>query len=719
MAEYRQLRLRTRTPFGDPSLAPYAAQIAARAEAVRDREKTLCLGAGTLADFACAHEYYGLHLRGGRWIFREWAPNATSIELVGDFNGWHADGSFALTRSASGPEGAWEGEWPEKAIRHGQRYHLVVRWTDGEGERIPAFARRVVQNPETDLFEAQVWQPPEPYRWRHPARRRASAARPLIYEAHVGMAQEKGGVGTYAEFRENILPRVVRAGYNTLQLMAVMEHPYYGSFGYHVGSFFAASSRFGTPEELKALVDDAHAAGLAVIMDLVHSHATRNERDGLSRFDGTGYQYFHDGPRGWHPAWDSRCFDYGKTEVLHFLLSNCRYWLDEFRFDGFRFDGVTSMLYYHHGLGTAFGNYAQYFDDSVDTDAFVYLALANKLIHKVHPGALTIAEDVSGMPGVAAPVAKGGAGFDCRLAMGIPDHWFKLISDVRDEDWSMGGLWYALTDHRPEERTISYVESHDQALVGGKTFFFETMGPAIYDSMHRGVRNPVTDRAIALHKLARLVTLATSGGGYLNFMGNEFGHPEWIDFPREGNGFSYDHARRLWHLRDDPGLLYKCLGDFDEAMLDLLRQVVHRGNGERGTGNGKRETNRQTVKPSNRQTDADTARLLLEDEKHKLLVFERGGLFFLFNFNPSESFADLPVLVPPGRYKGVLNTDSAAFGGLGRIEEGQDYPVFDEREGSELVQRVHVYLPSRTALVLKREIAHTAAPPVSLRKSFP
>ena len=597
------LRPSNSAPFGDPFLAPYAGAIAARAKNVGARMKALCPKGGTIADFACAHEYYGLHLRNGRWIFREWAPNATSIELVGDFNSWRADGSFALARVTGDPAGAWEGEWPEKAIRHGQRYHLIVRWIEEgsarEGERIPAYARRVVQDPNTDLYEAQVWQPAEPYRWRHHVRRRASAAAPFIYEAHVGMAQEKGGVGTYAEFRENVLPRVVRAGYNTLQLMAVMEHPYYGSFGYHVGSFFAASSRFGTPEELKALVDAAHAAGLAVIMDLVHSHAVKNERDGLSRFDGTYYQYFHDGPRGWHDAWDSRCFDYGKTEVLHFLLSNCRYWLDEFHFDGFRFDGVTSMLYRHHGLGVAFGNYAQYFDDSVDDDAFAYLALANKLIHAVHPGAITIAEDVSGMPGLAAPIAKGGAGFDFRLAMGVPDYWFRL-ADIRDDDWSMGGLWHALTDRRAEERTVSYVESHDQALVGGKTFFFQMMGTAIYDSMHRGVRNLVTDRAVALHKLARLATAATAGGGYLNFMGNEFGHPEWIDFPREGNGYSYDHARRLWHLRDDPGLLYKCLGDFDEAMLDLLTQIEHRGNGERGTGN------RQTVKPSNRQTRRGT-----------------------------------------------------------------------------------------------------------------
>ena len=667
----------TKAPFDDPTLASYAAKIAERFKSVRTREEALRPCGGTLADFACAHEYFGLHLRDGRWIFREWAPNATSIELVGDFNGWRADGSFALARVKGNPDGAWKGEWPESAIRHGQRYHLVVRWTeDGvehEGERIPAYARRVVQDPDTDLYEAQVWQPPEPYRWRHTARRGDKARAPFIYEAHVGMAQEKGGVGTYTEFRENVLPRVVRAGYNTLQLMAVMEHPYYGSFGYHVGSFFAASSRFGTPEELKALVDDAHAAGLAVIMDLVHSHAVKNERDGLSRFDGTPYQYFHDGPRGWHEAWDSRCFDYGKTEVLHFLLSNCRYWLDEFHFDGFRFDGVTSMLYRHHGLGVAFGDYAQYFDDSVDADAFTYLALANKLIHKVHPGAITIAEDVSGMPGLAAPIAKGGAGFDLRLAMGVPDYWFKL-ADLRDEDWSMGGLWHALTDRRLEERTVSYVESHDQALVGGKTFFFQMMGSAIYDSMHRGVRNPVTDRAVALHKLARLATAATAAGGYLTFMGNEFGHPEWIDFPREGNGFSYDHARRLWHLRDDPGLLYKCLGDFDEAMLDLLAH------------------------------DAGNARVMREDEERKLLVFERGGLFFLFNFHPSESYSDLPVLVPPGRYRGVLNTDSIDFGGLGRIEENQDYPVFDEREGRELVQRVRVYLPSRTALVLERKI---------------
>ena len=661
----------------DSYLRPYAGEIKRRAALIRKREKDLCGACGTLADFACAHEYYGLHLRGEKWIFREWAPNATEIFLVGDFSFWQVSEEFALKR-LPGRE-VWEGEFPAEKIRHCDRYHLVVRWNGGQGERIPAYARRVVQDASTGLFEAQVWQPARPYSWRTKGFRVPRGRTPVIYEAHVGMAQEKAGIGTYREFRENILPRIARAGYNTVQLMAVMEHPYYGSFGYHVGSFFAASSRFGTPDELKALIDDAHARGLAVIMDLVHSHAVKNERDGLSRFDGTDYQYFHAGThpqtRGYHDAWDSRCFDYGKGDVLHFLLSNCRYWLDEFHFDGFRFDGVTSMLYLHHGLGRTFGDYSMYFGDSVDTDAYVYCGLANKLIHRVRPDAITIAEDVSGMPGIAAPLKDGGAGFDYRLAMGIPDCWFKLVADVRDEDWDTGHIWYELTNRRREEKTVCYVECHDQALVGGKSLIFQMMDAAIYDSMHRGVRNPVTDRAVALHKMIRLLTLAASGGAYLTFMGNEFGHPEWVDFPREGNGNSYEHARRQWQLRDDPGLFFKALGDFDEAML-------------------------RTVEAAEALRSAP--RLLMTGAAGKMLAFERGGLFFVFNFSPSEPLVDFPVLVPPGRYRGLLNSDSVVFGGQGRIAEAQDYPVFDDREGNEIVQHIRVYLPPRTALVLKR-----------------
>ena len=656
----------------DPYLAPYMATIRRRAGAADALARRLSQGPGSLPEFACAHEYYGLHRRDGSWLFREFAPNATGIWLVGDFSAWEVRDAFALRRLPG--RDVWELRLPENALQHGQFYRLEMAWQGGRGERLPSYARRVVQDETTKLYSAQIWEPPA-YVWRHPSFRVPPRA-PLIYEAHVGMAQEKLGIGTYNEFRERILPRIARSGYNTLQLMAVMEHPYYASFGYHVSSFFAASSRFGTPEELKALIDDAHGAGLPVIMDLVHSHAIKNERDGLSLFDGKPNLYFHEGSRGWHDAWDSRCFNYSKTDVLHFLLSNCRYWLDEFHFDGFRFDGVTSMLYLHHGLGSDFGDYNQYFGEAVDEEAWTYLNLANRVIHEVRPDAITVAEDVSGMPGLAASVQDGGVGFDYRMAMGVPDCWFKLVRDVKDEDWSIGYLWHELTNRRDDERTINYVESHDQALVGGKTLIFQLMDAAIYDAMSLGVQNLATDRGVALHKLARLATLATAGHGYLNFMGNEFGHPEWIDFPREGNNFSYRHARRQWHLRDDPALYFHCLAEFDRELLALA------------TGHA--------------LLDDGKPRKLLVAEAEKVLVFQRDDLVFLFNFQTQVSLNDYAVLVPPGKYRGVLDTDERRFGGQGRIAAGQEYPVATEMRGNERVLIIRVYLPCRTALVLQR-----------------
>jgi len=664
----------------DPYLAPYAEVIRARARRADACSARLTgsrrASAARLADWARAHDYYGLHvLPSGDWVFRERAPHATAIWLVGDFSHWKLKRAFALRRLPDSD--TWEATFPADALRHGQHYRLEMQWAEGRGERIPAYARRVVQDAATGLFAAQVWRPTQPYRWQHDkARRRGVQAAPRIYEAHVGMASEEPRVATYAEFRQHMLPRIARAGYDTLQLMAVMEHPYYGSFGYHVSSFFAASSRFGTPEELKELVDAAHGLGLAVIMDLVHSHAVKNERDGLSCFDGTPYQFFHDGPRGWHTAWDSRCFDYGKTEVLHFLLSNCRFWLDEYHLDGYRFDGVTSMLYYDHGLGDAFTHYGMYFNGSVDEDAWTYLRLANDVVHAVKSRALTIAEDVSGMPGCAAPAADGGLGFDFRLAMGEPDYWFKL-ADQRDEDWNMHGLFHALTDRRREEKVIAYVESHDQALVGGKSFFFQLVDADIYYGMGRAQHNLAVERGVALHKMARLATFACAGTGYLAFMGNEFGHPEWIDFPRAENGWSYAHARRLWSLRDDPDLLFSALGDFDVAMLALPRAA--------------------TV------WAAAAVMPLTANDGDQVLAFYRAGFVFIFNFNPTRSFTDYGILVPPGpgAFRHVLDTDEPRFGGQGRIRSEQSFRPAPVLCGPEQVDQIKVYLPARTALVLR------------------
>ncbi len=664
----------------DSYLAPYEGAIRGRAAHAFARARELSGDAQTLAQWASAHEYYGLHRTDDGWVFREWAPNATSMWLVGDFSEWKIDPRFECMRLPG--RNVWELKVDSRRIRHGDNYRLEVRWEGGHGERIPAYARYVVQDPETNLFCAQVYE--SRYEWRHPAPAKDDGFVPLIYEAHVGMAGEEERLHSYTEFRDRILPRIKKAGYNVVQLMAVMEHPYYGSFGYHVSSFFAASSRFGTPDELKSLIDTAHGMGLRVIMDLVHSHAVKNERDGLSRFDGTDYQYFHGGGKGWHSAWDSRCFDYGKTDVIHFLLSNCRFWLDEYRFDGYRFDGVTSMLYWDHGLGTGFSNYGMYFDGSMDDDAWCYLQMANRVIHESHPGAITIAEDVSGMPGCAAPATDCGIGFDYRMAMGEPDFWFKLAEKVRDDDWPMGGIYYELTNRRAEEKVVSYVESHDQALVGGKTFFFQLADAAIYWGMGKDQHGLEVERAIALHKMARLATCALSGGAYLNFMGNEFGHPEWIDFPREGNGNSYHHARRQWSLRDDENLRFKALADFDETMIN----EIARGRSLFGGGALKAIPTK-----------------LVANEPDKVLAFLRGNLLFVFNFNPTQSFTDYGVIVPPAtEWRHLFDTDEVRFGGQGRIRAGQPYAptLVHDGEHDELVQQIRLYLPARTATVLAR-----------------
>lgn len=625
-------------------------------------------GEVSLAEFASGHEYYGLHKTSSGWIFREWAPNARAITMVGDFSGWAEHPEYSMSKIND--SGTWAIELPEDSLAHGELYRLKIYWDGGEGDRIPAWTRRVVQDSNTNVFSSQVWAPNQEYTWKNTTPD-ISERFPIIYEAHVGMAQEKEGVGSYCEFRKNILPRVVDAGYNTLQLMAVMEHPYYGSFGYHVSSFFAASSRFGTPEELKELIDEAHKEGLAVIMDIVHSHSVSNEIEGLSRFDGTDYQYFHSGEKGHHAAWDSRCFDYGKTEVIHFLLSNCRYWLDEYKIDGFRFDGVTSMLYEHHGLGPAFDSYDRYFDNSVDEDALCYLKLANKLIHTLRPDAISVAEDVSGMPGLGAPVEDGGLGFDYKLAMGIPDFWFKLLDEVRDDDWNMEEMMRELTDRRGDEKSISYVECHDQSIVGGKTLIFELIDKDMYFAMSKSDENHMVDRGIALHKMIRLATLATAGQGYLTFIGNEFGHPEWVDFPREGNNWSYKYARRQWSLVDNQKLKYHYLSDFEKDILHIF------------TENKLLENNQWAEMPFVNTGD-------------QVIAIRRGNIIFIFNFNPEKSFTDYPIDLPAGKYKLLLNSDEVRFGGYDRVAADQEF-MTEEINGRECVK---VYLPSRSVLVV-------------------
>jgi len=657
----------------DTLLIPYEKVLKQRIESIDVLEKKLTGESISLIEFANGHEYFGLHFRNNEWIFREWAPNATAVFLTGDMTGWRENKEFKLERINL--EGVWEIHLPSDSMEHGDLYRLRIHWDGGEGDRVPAYARRVVQDPDTLIFNARIWRPPSFYKWQcHNFQHTPDP--PLIYEAHVGMAQEEEKVGSYREFTDRILPRIIKSGYTILQLMAIPEHPYYGSFGYHVSSFFSASSRFGTPEDLKELIDAAHSSGISVIMDLVHSHAVSNEVEGLSCFDGTRHQYFHDGGRGIHEAWDSRCFDYSKYQVLHFLLSNCRFWLDEYRFDGLRFDGITSMIYRHHGMGRDFTSYDHYFDDTVDEDALTYLALANKLIHSVRPDAVTIAEDVSGMPGLAVPVSEGGIGFDYRFAMGVPDNWIRFVKEIADEDWPMGHLWHELTNRRNDEKTISYVESHDQALVGDKTIIFRLMDSDMYNHMRFFDDNIRVDRGMALHKIIRLITLASSGNGYLNFMGNEFGHPEWVDFPREGNGWSYHYARRQWHLMDDSDLKYHFLARFDRDMIQLAK--------------------------GNRILKFPGIFLLFEHSDDKVLAFQRAGLIFVFNFHPTRSHLDYLIDSPPGKYQLIFNSDAPEYGGHGRLFPDQYYFTASDKPVSQRRNLLSLYLPTRTAIVLRR-----------------
>ncbi len=655
----------------DPWLKPFAGQIAQREVRLTGKEKELTQGS-PLSDFATGYLYFGLHRTPSGWIFREWAPNATAIYMIGEFTDWKAIPEYALKPL---PKGVWELQLPPDKLRHQQLYRLLVCWKGGQGERIPSYANRTVQDEHTKIFSAQVWDPEQSYVWTAPTCDTCSPV-PLIYESHVGMATEEYRVGTFTEYRDKILPYIKQSGYNIVQLMAIQEHPYYGSFGYHVSNFFALSSRFGTPDEFKSLIDTAHQMGLRVIMDLVHSHSVKNVAEGLNIFDGTPYQYFHGDGRRNHPAWDSLCFDYGKTEVLHFLLSNCKYWLEEYHVDGFRFDGITSMLYTHHGLSKDFTEYSMYFDGSEDKDATTYLMLANKLIHEVKPGAITIAEEMSGMPGIATPIVHGGIGFDYRLAMGTPDYWIRIIKDQSDEKWDVCNIYYELCRKRDDEKTIGYVESHDQALVGDKTVFFRLVDKEIYNNMDADTKSLVVDRGIALHKMIRLVTIATAGNGYLCFMGNEFGHPEWIDFPRDGNNWSYQHARRQWSLLKNQKLKFHFLADFDKAMLELV---------------------------DNKTFFDRPAELLFEDKGRQILAFRRNELIFVFNFNPDHSYTDFGIPTGPGKFRIALDTDSPLFGGFGLIDESLDYftgSIFADRPM--VNDFLKVYLPARCAVVFKK-----------------
>ncbi len=652
----------------DPYLKPHEADLDLREKLYQKKRAELLGGYNSLSEFANGHKYFGFHRTENGWVYREWAPAADKMFLTGDFCGWDT-WACPMQRLQNGVfEVHLVGE---NALPVGSKVQAIVIHGGNLLRRVPLYATRVVQDPVTYLWCAEI-EADDEFGWTDEGF--TPNKTPLIYECHIGMAGEEGKVSSYNEFRKNVLPRIKKLGYNTIQIMAVMEHPYYGSFGYQVSNFFAASSRYGTAGDLKKLINTAHKMGIAVLLDVVHSHAVRNTGEGPNEFDGTVYQFFHEGGKGDHMAWGTKLFNYGKNEVIHFLLSNLKFWIETYHFDGFRFDGVTSMLYHDHGLGSAFTDYSMYFSLNTDTEAVTYLQLANELIHELKPGAITIAEDMSGMPGMCLPLASGGIGFDFRLSMGVPDLWIKFLKEYSDDDWDMFKLWYELTSRRPQEKSIGYCESHDQALVGDKTIMFRLCDAEMYTSMQKFAESLIIDRGIALHKMIRLITSSLAGEGYLNFMGNEFGHPEWIDFPREGNGWSYHYCRRQWSLVDNPALRYEELNRFDMAMIKLLKKGNLLG-----------------LKAENRWMHQDD----------KVIIYSKGDYVFIFNFHPTKSFEG--YFVPTherGTYKVVLSTDNGEFGGFSRVDDSQKYKTTKAENGW---IGFPCYLPCRSAIVLKKQ----------------
>jgi len=664
----------------DPWLTPYREPLQKRYDLFEEWYNKLNSAEGSLDKFSKSYLEYGINVTDKGIHYREWAPNAKEAHFIGEFNNWDIT-SHKMNRDEFGtfdiflPRNA-DGSLP---IKHNTKVKIALTLEDGTVlYRIPAWIRRVTQDLSVSpTYEGVFWYPEEKYHFKNQKPPKPESLR--IYEAHVGISSWEGKVNTFKNFTRDVLPRIKDLGYNVIQLMAIMEHPYYASFGYQVTSFFCASSRYGPPEDLMELIDTAHGMGITVLLDVVHSHACNNVEDGINNFDGTDHQYFHAGGRGHHDLWNSRLFNYGNYETLRFLLSNLRYWLDEFQFDGFRFDGVTSMMYYHHGMGYGFsGNYDEYFGSNTDLEAVVYLMLANKMVHSLYPNAITIAEDVSGMPTLCRPVEEGGVGFDYRLAMAIPDMWIKILKEQKDDDWSMGDICWTLTNRRYKEKTIAYAESHDQALVGDKTLAFWLMDKEMYEFMSElSPRTPIIDRGLALHKMIRLLTHALGGEGYLNFIGNEFGHPEWLDFPRAGNGNSFHYARRQFNLVDDDLLRYKFLNNFDRAM--------------------------QTLESKYGWLHSPQAYISLKHEGDKVIVFERGNLLFIFNFHPTKSYSDYRVGTSWNTpHHIVLNSDRVEYGGHDCIVESvTHYPT--DLPWNNRANFLQVYIPSRTCIVLSHE----------------
>jgi len=660
------------SPLQDAELMEYEGFFSRRVDLFTREIQRLRSEWGSLAAYAGLHRELGMHKveRDGRlyWRCREWAPAAHSVYLATDRVNFERSYPYRFARTDDPM--LWELFVPAEELPHGTYYelHMASSRTGRHVTRVPAFAVWVEQNRDNEnQWCARVWDPPEAFAFRRPRPQRPSF--PRIYEAHVGIAQSALGkkpkqFGTYRHFAEKVLPRIKKGGYTTVQLMGIPEHPLYKSFGYQVSGYFAPSSRFGTPDDFKYLVDEAHRLELGVILDITHSHACPNTEQGLARYDTSRYFF-----RDLKTQWDTVSFDYSQERTRRFLLSNCRYWLEEFNIDGFRFDAVGNMIYLDHGLDDDFSHVGRCFygkdgQNRLDENGVLYLSLANTLVHELAPHAITLAEEFSGAPGMSCSPDNAGLGFDYRFAMGLPDFWAKFIEEGR----TMGQMWHELTNRRHYDKTISYTECHDQCINGDDAFIWRMIKDDMYTHMSVFSDSWKCSRGVALHKLMRFITLGSAGQGWLNFMGNEFGHPEWID--------AEDYAHRQWHLAETTHLKYSKLDAFDRNLLRLVREYPEQF--QRGP------------------------RFRYIHEEERILAFERGTLLFVFNFHELQAQKHLDLMVTPGKYTEIFSSDELAYAGHGNLSTRTPGEHFSDAASGVLEQRITLYVPPLAGLALVR-----------------
>ncbi|KAK9673873.1 hypothetical protein RND81_12G195300 [Saponaria officinalis] len=564
--------------------------------------------------------------------------------------------------------------WMEKytpCLQHGSKYRVYFNTPDGPLERIPAWATYVRLDGDGNQPCAVHWDPsPEcAHKWKNNSPKRPKSLR--IYECHVGISGSDPKVSSFLEFTEKVLPRVKDLGYNAIQLFGVIEHKDYFTAGYRVTNMYAVSSRFGTPEDFKRLVDEAHGLGLLVFLDIVHSYSAADEMVGLSLFDGTNDCYFHTGKRGHHKYWGTRIFKYGDVDVLQFLLSNLRWWIEEYHIDGFQFHSLPSMMYTHNGFATFTGDFEEYCNQYVDRDALLYLILANDILHFLHPNIITIAEDATLYPGLCEPSSQGGLGFDYYVNLAAPEMWLSFLENVPDNEWSMSKIVTTLMGNKIyTNKMLLYAENHSQSISGGRSFAEILFGTEVGSNEASKLL-----RGTSLHKVIRLITFTIGGSAYLNFMGNEFGHPKRVEFPTSNNNFSFELASRRWDLLSDQGLHQK-LFHFDQDMmkLDQKEKVLSRG------------------LPNVHHVNDDTM----------VISYTRGPLLFIFNFHPTDSYERYSVGVDEaGEYQMILNSDEEKYSGQGAINADQYFQRSIRKRIDGFQNCLQLPLPSRSAQVYK------------------